>query len=101
MSLTVYEKYNVEAGNSCLVMGKVTFNVLNQPRTQKPNEYVSDPKPEYVVAIEEPEFVKGGRNNALASFAGGLLFRNVEPEVVLELSRIANSRTEYSLTDNE
>ncbi|OYS79022.1 DNA primase [Limosilactobacillus reuteri] len=43
----------------------------------------------------------GGRNNALASFAGGLLFRNVDPEVVLELARIANSRTEYSLTDNE
>ena len=43
----------------------------------------------------------GGRNNALASFAGGLLFRNVEPETVLELARIANSRTEYSLTDNE
>lgn len=43
----------------------------------------------------------GGRNNALASFAGGLLFRNVEPEVVLELARIANSRTELSLSDNE
>ena len=67
MSLTVYEKNNVEAGKSCLVMGKVTFNVLHQPRTQKPNEYVSDPKPEYVVAIEEPKFVKGDENliNAL------------------------------------
>ncbi|WP_251547895.1 bifunctional DNA primase/polymerase [Limosilactobacillus caecicola] len=43
----------------------------------------------------------GGRNNALAAFAGGLLFRNVEPETVLELSRIANSRTEFSLSDNE
>lgn len=43
----------------------------------------------------------GGRNNALASFAGGLLFRNVEPEVALELARIANSRTELSLSDNE
>lgn len=43
----------------------------------------------------------GGRNNALASFAGGLLFRNVEPEIVLELSRLANSRTEFSLSDNE
>lgn len=62
MSLTVYEKYNVEAGKSCLVMGKVTFNVLNQPRTQKPNEYVANPRPEYVVAIEEPKFVKGDEN---------------------------------------
>lgn len=43
----------------------------------------------------------GGRNNALASFAGGLLFRNVEPETVLELARIANQRTEFSLTDSE
>lgn len=43
----------------------------------------------------------GGRNDALAAFAGGLLFRNVDPESVLELSRIANQRTEYSLSDNE
>ncbi len=43
----------------------------------------------------------GGRNNALASFAGALLFRNVEPEIVLELSRITNSRTKNSLSDNE
>lgn len=43
----------------------------------------------------------GGRNDALAAFAGGLLFRNVSPESVLELSRIANQRTEYSLSDNE
>ena len=43
----------------------------------------------------------GGRNNALASFAGALLFRNVEPEAVLELARIANENTEHSLSDNE
>lgn len=43
----------------------------------------------------------GGRNDALAAFAGGLLFRNVDPECVLELARIANQRTEYSLSDNE
>ena len=67
MSLSVYEKHNVEAGKSCLVMGKVTFNVLNQPRTQKPNEYVSNPRPEYVVAVESPKYVKGDENliNAL------------------------------------
>lgn len=62
MSLTVYEKNNVEAGKDCVVMGKLTFNVLNQPRTQKPNEYVSNPKPEYVVAVENPKFVKGDAN---------------------------------------
>lgn len=43
----------------------------------------------------------GGRNDALAAFAGGLLFRNVDPECVLELARIANQRTKYSLSDNE
>lgn len=43
----------------------------------------------------------GGRNDALAAFAGGLLFRNVDPECVLELARIANQRTEFSLSDNE
>lgn len=59
MSLTVYEKNNVEAGKSCLVMGTLTFNVLNQPRAPQPNEYVSDPKPEYVVALQNPKFVKG------------------------------------------
>lgn len=67
MALTVYEKNNVEAGKDCLVMGKVTFNVLNHPRTQKPNEYVSNPRPEYVIAVQEPKFVKGDENliNAL------------------------------------
>lgn len=43
----------------------------------------------------------GGRNDALAAFAGGLLFRNVDPECVLGLARIANQRTQYSLSDNE
>ncbi|WP_288718172.1 bifunctional DNA primase/polymerase [uncultured Limosilactobacillus sp.] len=43
----------------------------------------------------------GGRNNALASFAGALLFRNVEPKIVLELARIANENTPNSLPDNE
>lgn len=62
MALTVYEKNHVESGTACLVMGKVKFNVLNQPRTQKPNEYVSNPKPEYVIALEDPEYVKGDAN---------------------------------------
>lgn len=62
MGLTVYEKNNVEAGKDCVVMGKVTFNVLNQPRTQKPNEYVSNPKPEYVIALEDVKYIKGDEN---------------------------------------
>ena len=43
----------------------------------------------------------GGRNNALASFVGGLLFRNVAPEVAAKLAVIANDNTENSLPLNE
>lgn len=43
----------------------------------------------------------GGRNNALASFVGGLLFRNVDPEVAAKLAVIANDNTENSLPFNE
>lgn len=43
----------------------------------------------------------GGRNNALASFIGGLLFRNVDPEVAGQLAVIANDNTEDSLPLNE
>lgn len=43
----------------------------------------------------------GGRNNALSAFAGGLLFRNVDPQVVYELALLANSNTEDSLSDKE
>lgn len=43
----------------------------------------------------------GGRNDALAAFAGGLLFRNVDSDVVYELAKITNARTEYSLSDKE
>lgn len=67
MSLTVYEKNNVQSGVSCLVMGELVFNVLDKPRTQAPNQYVPNPKPEYVVAINNPQYVKGDDNliNAL------------------------------------
>lgn len=67
MPLTVYEKNHVESGKSCLVQLDVTFNVLNKPRTQAPNEYVPNPKPEYVIAGNNVKFVKGDDNliNAL------------------------------------
>ena len=35
---------------------------MNQPHTQKPNDYVSDPKPEYVVSLDDPEYIKGDEN---------------------------------------
>lgn len=62
MSLSVYEKNNVASGVSCLVKGELTFNVLDKPRTQAPNAYVPNPKPEYVVALKDPEFLKGDAN---------------------------------------
>lgn len=43
----------------------------------------------------------GGRNNALASFVGGLLFRNVEVETAYELAIQANDNTEKSLPKKE
>ncbi|WP_057770763.1 bifunctional DNA primase/polymerase [Lactobacillus selangorensis] len=43
----------------------------------------------------------GGRNNALASFVGGLLFRDVGAEEVYRLALIANNNTESPLPENE
>ena len=44
---------------------------------------------------------EGGRNDRLASFCGGLLFRNVEPIEVLKLAHIVNSNTLSPLDDKE
>ena len=43
----------------------------------------------------------GGRNNALASFVGGLLYRNVEVDTAYELGKLANDNTSKSLPPNE
>lgn len=43
----------------------------------------------------------GGRNNALASFIGGLLFRNVDPEKAYQLAKLANTNTPDSLELSE
>lgn len=43
----------------------------------------------------------GGRNMALAAFVGGLLFRNVNPQVVYELAQQANENTAKSLDARE
>lgn len=66
MSLTVYEKNNVASGVDCVVKGTLTFNVLDKPRKQAPSSYVPDPKPEYVVAIENPQYLKGDANLIMA-----------------------------------
>ena len=62
MSLSVYEKNNVVSGVDCVVKGNLTFNVLDKPRTQAPSAYVPDPKPEYVVSVENPQYLKGDEN---------------------------------------
>ena len=43
----------------------------------------------------------GGRNNALASYMGSLLFRGVEPNNPYQLAVIANEHTEDKLNDEE
>lgn len=43
----------------------------------------------------------GGRNNALTSFVGGLLYRNVDAEKVYQLAKLANTSTPDSLPQNE
>lgn len=43
----------------------------------------------------------GGRNNALTSFVGGLLYRNVDAEKVYQLAKLANTSTPNSLPQNE
>lgn len=65
----------------------------------KPNfksDYVNQGKTQTTALFEE--IVNGlgetgGRNNALASFVGGLLFRNVNPEIAGQLAIIANDNT--------
>lgn len=43
----------------------------------------------------------GGRNNALASFIGGLLFRNVDVDCAYQLAQQANNNTPKSLSPKE
>lgn len=43
----------------------------------------------------------GGRNNALAAFVGGLLFRDVSVDAVLALAKQANDNTPKSLDGKE
>lgn len=44
---------------------------------------------------------EGGRNDRLASFVGGLLFRAVDDEFVLQLARMANNNSPAPLPDRE
>lgn len=44
---------------------------------------------------------EGGRNDKLASFVGGLLFRAVDEEIVLQLARLANANSPNPLSERE
>lgn len=44
---------------------------------------------------------EGGRNDKLASFVGGLLFRAVDDELVLRLAQIANNNSISPLPEME
>lgn len=82
--------------------------ILNKQKEFKPVEQLEGYKPSGKTQTTEL-FEKiinglgptGGRNNALASFIGGLLFRNVDPEIAAQLAVIANENTEDSLPLNE
>ena len=59
-----------------------------------------------VLEVQKPQSYsrasyKGGRNNALAEFVGGLLIRGVDPEITYHLAKMANSNTSEPLGDKE
>lgn len=82
--------------------------ILEKQKEFKPVEQLEDYKPtgktqttklfEQIVNGLGPT---GGRNNALASFIGGLLFRNVDPDAAAQLAVIANNNTKDSLPVQE
>ena len=88
---------------------KGLLDLINKKsREQKPVETDADYKPTGKTQTTRlfEEIVNGlgptgGRNNALASFVGGLLFRNVDPEVAGELAVIANANTNEKLPNSE
>ena len=59
MPVTVYEKNNVKPNMQAVFFGKLTFNKLDEPRVDKPNEFVRDPKPAYVLALTEVKTLSG------------------------------------------
>ncbi|WP_142558327.1 bifunctional DNA primase/polymerase [Streptococcus mitis] len=44
---------------------------------------------------------EGGRNDKLAKFVGGLLYRAVDDEVVIQLARLANTNSQNPLSEKE
>ena len=44
---------------------------------------------------------EGGRNDKLASFVGGLLYRAVDDDVVVQLARLANANSQNPLPEKE
>lgn len=82
--------------------------ILEKQKEFKPVEQFEDYKPtgksqttklfEQIISGLGPT---GGRNNALASFIGGLLFRNVDPNAAAQLALLANDNTDDSLPIQE
>lgn len=82
--------------------------IQEKAKETKPINFNSDYKPtgrtqttELFEKIANGLGKTGGRNNALASFVGGLLFRGVDPEIAGKLALIANQNTEDSLSFSE
>lgn len=84
------------------------INLLKAPKTDyKPHNYhsngfgFSNKTTQLFETIVYGLGDKGGRNNKLASFVGGLLKRGVDIEVVYELAKITNANSRQPLSDKE
>lgn len=82
--------------------------ILKKQEEDHPVEMVNDYNPrgksqtsELFEKIVDGLGPTGGRNNALASFVGGLLFRNVNPEAAAKLAVLANQNTQDKLPASE
>ncbi|GEA92744.1 DNA primase [Pediococcus damnosus] len=81
-----------------------TININNHSDSYQPTDFKPTKKTATSNLFEEVVNGlgdTGGRNNALASFVGGLLFRNVSAKAVYELASLANQNTPDSLPDHE
>lgn len=83
----------------------IEINKTTKTNNFSPSNYVSNGKSSATAKLFEQIVnglgATGGRNNALASFIGGLLFRGVSAKEAYQLACIANGNTETPLSDSE
>lgn len=103
------KQYQWENRNPIATATKELVTAINQHKDESVDAF-TDLKIDYTEksgtatlfeTIVEGLGATGGRNNALASFAGGLLFRGVDPQAVIKLGLLANYNTDDSLSERE